>query len=300
MIQHLVISGGGAAGLLTYGAAQQLAKEGFWHLKNIKSIYGCSIGAYLAIILSLGYAWEWLDDYFIERPWEKVVQLTAVHFLAAFDQKGLMDATCIEESLSPLLSAKHLSAATTLAEYFAYNQIELHIFTTNINSPGGQHLEKVDLSYLTHPDLSLITALSMSMAYPLAFKPVCLAGACYIDGGLLTNFPLNDCITQTQCNKDDILAFKNMWIPSPTTTHITEESSLIDFLMATLSKMARAISSEEKQEEVKNTVRCLVEDLNGLPSWFEAVSTKEMRAKLVERGRHQGKLFLSYKTGTHQ
>ena len=88
-----------------------------------------------------------------------------------------------------------------------------------------------------------------------------------------------------------------MWI-SPATTHsITEESSLIDFLMATLSKMARVISSEEKQEEVKNTVRCLVEDLNGLPSWFEAVSTKEMRAKLVERGRHQGKLFLSYKTG---
>lgn len=289
MIQHLVISGGGPAGLLTYGAAQQLAKAGFWRLQDIKSMYGCSIGAYMAVILSLGYDWDWLDDYFIERPWEKVVSLSAMSIIEAFDQKGLMDVKCIEESLMPLLSAKGMSAATTLAEYYAFNQIDLHMFTTNIN---GVQLEKIDMSHSTHPTLSVVQALSMSMAYPLAFKPVCLDGACYIDGGMLTNFPLNDCITQTKCNKDDILAFKNIWVSEETS--ITEESSLLEFCMATITKMARAICTENQQPDIKHTVRCLVEDLNGLPSWLHAVATHDMRAKLVERGRQHGKLFLSY------
>ena len=39
LIKHIVLSGGGPSGLLTYGAIRHLAKEGFWQLKNIKSIY---------------------------------------------------------------------------------------------------------------------------------------------------------------------------------------------------------------------------------------------------------------------
>ena len=52
-IKHIVISGGGPTGLLSYGAIRYLAKEHFWNLLDISSIYGCSIGAYIAIIISL-------------------------------------------------------------------------------------------------------------------------------------------------------------------------------------------------------------------------------------------------------
>ena len=81
-------------------------------------------------------------------------------FIEAFDQKGVMDVKCIEESLMPLLSAKGMSAATTLAEYYEFNHIDLHMFTTNIN---GIQLEKIDMSHATHPSLALVQALSMSM-----------------------------------------------------------------------------------------------------------------------------------------
>ena len=54
-IKHLVISGGGPSGLLTYGAASYLARQGFWSIENIESIYGCSIGAYMGVVFSLGY-----------------------------------------------------------------------------------------------------------------------------------------------------------------------------------------------------------------------------------------------------
>ena len=50
-IKHLVFSGGGPAGLVLYGAAKQLNNV-YWNLKNIESIYGTSIGAYIGIIIS--------------------------------------------------------------------------------------------------------------------------------------------------------------------------------------------------------------------------------------------------------
>ena len=80
-IKHLVISGGGPIGLLTYGIASQLAKKGFWQLADIQSIYGCSVGAYLGVVLSLGYEWEWLDDYFIKRPWEKLIESSIINII---------------------------------------------------------------------------------------------------------------------------------------------------------------------------------------------------------------------------
>jgi hypothetical protein len=37
-IKHIVISGGGPTGLLSYGALRCLAKENFWKLADITSI----------------------------------------------------------------------------------------------------------------------------------------------------------------------------------------------------------------------------------------------------------------------
>ena len=89
-IKHIVISGGGPTGLLSYGAIRYLAKENFWKLADISSIYGCSIGAYIAIIISLGYEWEWLDDYFIKRPWEKLIAASTTRIIDIYEKKCLI------------------------------------------------------------------------------------------------------------------------------------------------------------------------------------------------------------------
>ena len=291
-IKHLVISGGGPAGFLTYGAARHLEKEKFWNLSNIETIYGCSIGAFMGVIISLGYEWEWTDDYFIKRPWDKVLNKYASSILDVFTEKGLIGDELIETSLGPLLTAKGLDVSVTMEEFHEFNGIEIHIYTTNINR---RMLEKVDISYKTHPDMSLIKAIRMTTAYPFAFKPVCEDGNCFIDGGLMNNYPLNDCIEQTKCDKDEILAFKNMWITNE--YKVLPESSVLDYLFVLLVKMKRSVYLEEDPPNVKNVIRCLVEDLNGFKAWAEALSTEEMRSKLIERGSSQAKLFLSYSQG---
>ena len=293
IIKHLVISGGGPAGFLTYGALRYTAQQKVWNLNEIKSIYGCSVGAFFGVIISLGYDWEWLDDYFIKRPWEKLINISALTF---FEKKGLLDEKFIEESISVLLSAKDLKVNITLKELYEHNKIEIHMYTTNINS---SMIEKVDISYKTHPELSVIKALNMSMCYPFLFKPVCInENECYIDGGLLNNYPLNDCIEQQKSEdnvnediKDEILAFKNIWVQDEKNQYIIkEESSVVDFLLVLMRKMHCSIDTERHQTEVKNTIKCYIEGLDGLPQWLEALSNEEMRKSLIEKGAEQAHL----------
>jgi len=287
-IKHIVISGGGPSGLFTYGAARYLAKEGFWNLQEIESIYGCSIGSFIGVVISLGYEWDWLDDYFIKRPWNKLASRNALSFIEAFNQKGLFGEKIIEDALLPLLTAKDIDSTITLKELYEYNGIDIHMYTTNINS---EHISKIDMSHTTHPDLPLLQSLYRSMSYPFLFKPVCHDDACFIDGGLLNNYPLNDCINQTKCNTDEILAFKNIWITEKST--INEVSTMIDFLIVLIKKMQNEINTEPKQDVIKNTVLCYIENLSDITDWINAFSSEEMRLNYIEKGEEQAKTFLS-------
>ena len=289
-IKHLVISGGGPSGLLAYGIASQLAKKGFWHLSEIKSIYGCSIGAYLAVLLSLGYEWDWLDDYFIKRPWEKLVAASTTRLTDIYDKKCLLNAHFITESITPLLRGKELNETITLKELYEQTHIEIHMYATNINSA---RLEKIDISYKTHPDLKVVKALRMSMAFPIIFEPVCAAlpdnAYCYVDGGLLNNFPLNDCLEQQQCDIDEILGFKNVW--KNMKQNINEKSSIFDFLLMLMKKMQASIDSEIDQSDGKTIVHCVIDDLSNLEKWAEALKSEEMRKSIVEKGHAQADSF---------
>ena len=62
IIKHIVIGGAGAAGFISYGVLQEAEKQHMWKLKNIQTFYGCSVGAYLVVALSLDYDWRTLDD----------------------------------------------------------------------------------------------------------------------------------------------------------------------------------------------------------------------------------------------
>ena len=289
-IKHIVLCGGGPAGLITYGAAKELAKQSFWSISEIKTIYGTSVGSLVGVILSLDYDWEWLDDYFIKRPWEQLVNIEPLTFIETYTEKGLLGEEFIEKAILPLLQAKNLTKDTTLKTLFEFNNIEIHMFATEINA---EKLEKIDISHISHPDLTIIKALTMSTAYPFVLRPVCEDGKCYIDGGLLNNYPLTDCIERTKCNTSEILSFKNKSaIPC---TLVTDKSTLLEYFTVLVKKIHLEIDQEPNIYEVKNTVHCLIEDIDGLSSWVKAIESKDMRKLLINKGSNQAKLFLEYK-----
>jgi predicted acylesterase/phospholipase RssA len=288
-IKHIVISGGGPSGLISYGIAAQLEKKEFWKLENIKSIYGCSIGAYVGLIISLGYEWEWIDDYFIKRPWGKLVGESRVNIIDIYEKKSLINERFFTEAVIPLLKGKDLNPNITLLELYNYTKIELHMFTTDINSA---RLEKYDISYKTFPDLPVVDALQMSMAIPIIFQPILINEHCFIDGGLLNNFPLNDCIQDQECDLDEILAFKNIWSHRKYTVN-NQDSSIFDLFLCLLKKMEVSLDTQEDQIEVKYTIKCFIEDLSGFDKWLETLSNETLRRDIIENGYKQADDFLA-------
>ena len=103
-IKHIVISSGGPAGHMMYSILRTLNLTGFWNIKNIKTIYGSSIGSFVAIIIALQYEWEVMDDYLIKRPWEKI-------FMSSSSSSGTSDPT--EHASASSASA---SAASSLSD----------------------------------------------------------------------------------------------------------------------------------------------------------------------------------------
>jgi hypothetical protein len=49
---------------------------------------------------------------------------------------------------------------------------------------------------------------------------------------------------------------------------------------------------EIEQEDIKNTVKCRVNNIDNIQSWVVALSTEDKRADLIEKGTVFGKEFL--------
>jgi len=278
VIKHLVFSGGGPIGLISYGAAKQLNKKKFWEIENIKTIYGTSVGAYMGTLISLGYEWDWIDDYFIKRPWSKIIDIEIITLLEAYNKKGLLGEKFINDIILPLLEAKGLSKEVTFKELYEFNKIEIHIYSTEIN---GEHMKNIDISYITHPNMKVITGLCMSMAFPFIFSPVIDSDNCYIDGGVLNNFPLNDCLEKNR-NSDEILGF-DIRIPEED-NKILEESTIINYLVILLKKMKKEIDLNSKQREMRNIVKCQVNNLHGFKAWIDLLEDEKLRSQIIEDG----------------
>ena len=247
-IKHLVISGGGPIMIQILGAIQHLEKNNFLDMKNIETIYGTSAGAIVAILICLKFDWETINDYIIKRPWQDVFPIKVQNIFDAYTKKGIFDIKTIEKCFKPLLDAKDIPMDINLQDFYTLSNIELHIFSFEINEYKVQ-----DISYLTHPNLSLLTAVQMTCALPVLVTPVCIDDKCYIDGGLACNYPLNYCIESGKI-PDEILGFKNKY--SIEKNNINEESTILDFLLSFLFKAVFSLSTSHIQPQLKNEIFC--------------------------------------------
>jgi predicted acylesterase/phospholipase RssA len=150
-IKHIILTGGGPAlGLLEYGILKQLSIKNILKYENIKSLYCTSIGSIIGLIYILNYDWEWIDDFLIKRPWEKLINFDTNEYLNIFNNKGLLDEQFILKCFKPLLLGKDLSINITLKELYDYSKINFYLYTTDLIN-----FDKVELSHKTYPDLSV-------------------------------------------------------------------------------------------------------------------------------------------------
>jgi predicted acylesterase/phospholipase RssA len=283
-IKHLVISGGGPIMIQILAAIQHLEQNSFLHMIDIESIYGTSAGAIVGVLICLKFDWETINDYIIKRPWQDVFPVKVQNIFDAYTKKGIFDVKTIEKCFKPLLDAKDIPMDINLEDFYNFSKIEIHFFSFEINEYRVQ-----DISHLTHPKLSLMTALHMTCSLPLLVTPVCIEDKCYIDGGFYCNYPLNFCIESGK-EPDEILGFKNKY--SDDKNNINSESTLLDFLLSFLFKAVFSVNTDHIQKPLKNEVICDAKYLT-IDILRNALSNMEARRGLFNNGTESAVKFLS-------
>jgi predicted acylesterase/phospholipase RssA len=300
-IKYLVLSGGGPLGFEYMGTLQYLHEKDFWNIDHIKSIYATSAGSVVAAFLCLKYDWETINKYIIERPWHDIFKLSGKQIVEAYYNKGLYDKKIFEIAFKPLLEAKDLSVSITLKDFYEITKIDLHFFTFELNS-----FKTVELTYNSHPDLPLLTAISMSCAIPGIFMPVCINNECYIDGAVMANYPLSFCL-QNNIESDEILGLNYDIINDSilldnnnNKNHINDESSILDFILGFSTNAMNFITNIIKAKNIQyEIVYKLTETPLSLNFIKKSIQSMEMRRECIEKGYTKAKEFLEILQSGH-
>ena len=320
-IKHIVISSGGPAGHMMYSILRTLNLKGVWDIKDIKSIYGSSIGSFAAIIIALRYEWEVMDDYLIKRPWEKIFVSSSSgtgettehssssstssssassasaslsdaknkldYVFKLYKNHGLYGLKEFTEMLRPALQGKDIPVNITFQEFYERTGIELHFTVTELNK-----FQAIDFSHKTHPKQGLVEACYMSCCYPFGFTPIYRDGCCYIDGGIINDYPVNECIRDQKCDVAEILGVKMLWERKP--ANLTDKSSVLQFISTFFNQIKGNLFENRPTKPIPNEVVC-VSKVFASQDWMNWMKDENYRRELVLRGETFANVFMSYR-----
>lgn len=292
VVKHLVLSGGGPSLFGIFGALRELHVKQKWNINDIESIYGCSSGAFLAILLCLlrkGLTFEELEDYLINRSWDVLVTSKVLGMQNAFTSKGLFDKGLLLKAIGPLFSTVGMSASISLRELCMECKIQIYMYAVDINT---KPLSKIELSQYNYGSMSVYELLTMTMGLPGLITPSFIEDKCLIDGGLMINFPIKECIVREKPNHDEVLGFKIKWTQSD--LRLKEDTNFLSF-MAHLMKMM-AFHIDHTESEIKHqydVVFCSIPDVGGPSGWINVFIDAFSRAEFVKHGVESANTFIA-------
>ena len=193
------MSGGFEKGLWQLGVLSKLEETGELSSRNLKSIYGTSIGAVLGLMLCANMTPHMMSEYLISRPLQRDIEAASFEE-RVHPQKGFVSGTLLRLVFSNILRAIDLGDDATLKELYDYSGIDLHLFVVKVSG-----LELVDLSWRNYPDLPVWRAAHMTTAVPGIFEPSYWEGEVYVDGGLRRNYPIDECLAQPGIDPSTVL-----------------------------------------------------------------------------------------------
>jgi predicted acylesterase/phospholipase RssA len=138
----------------------------------------------------------------------------------------------------------------------------------------------------------------MSSSIPGIFMPKCLNNECYIDGALMANYPLSFCLENGIDNEDEILGIrysliKDELLQIQNMNDITDDSSILDFIMGFSSKAINFINTLIKLQKIKYEINFELQEsplsLNYVKNTIKSV---EMRRECLYKGYEKAQEFL--------
>jgi len=277
IIKHLVVSGGGTYGLAAYGALRELHQKGKWEIQNIKSCHGTSIGTGVLFIALLGYDWETIDTFLIDRPWKHVFKFDWSHFLDFYDNCGVFSIDHFKDSWSPLLLGANFTVDVTLKEFYEKTQVDFYIYAVEIDT-----FELTCFSHKTHPHVKLIDACYASCSIPVIFKPIAIDEKYYIDGGILLNYPVYQCLQQEGTHKNEILGIRKK-IMSHQKIKMNQHTNLVEYLTLLMRNTMKNMKHFDKNIDLKNEI-CIEMEQMDFDALMYFIDCPENRKNIIQQG----------------
>jgi predicted acylesterase/phospholipase RssA len=284
-ITTLVLSGGAYNGLIELGVLRGLSEKGVYDINSVERIHGTSVGGFIAVLLALKMDWGDLIEYFVERPWHKLLSINPIEL---YTKKGAFDKQFFISALTPLFAAKGLDVETiSLHNFREYSGIELYLYAIKLST-----FEVYEISSESHPDMLLIDAVTMTCCMPVAFRPVLYKGEYYIDGGIAVNYPLREAISHALDANADVSknGDANSKILGITfdlgynSASINENSNIAEYIYCLFMKISSIrefnnVGFGTIQNEI--VIRCA--GMNAADG-YDALFKRDSRADMVKRG----------------
>lgn len=286
IIKHLVVSGGGTYGLAAYGALRELHQQGKWDIKNIKSCHGTSIGTGVLFMALLGYDWETLDTFLIDRPWKHVFKFDWSHFLNIYDNCGVFTIENFKDAWSPLLLGANFSIDVTLKEFYEKTQVDFFIYAVDIDT-----FELTCFSHNTHPHVKLVEASYASCSIPVVFKPISIDEKYYIDGGILLNYPVYQCLQQEGTHKNEILGIRKR-VTHNEKTRMNQHTNLTEYITLLMRNAIKNMKHLDKDIDLNNEI-CIEMGQMDFEAIMYFIDCPENRKTIIQNGVESAKFFIT-------
>ena len=179
--KNLVLCGGGIKGICHIGGL--LALEELGVLKNIETIAGTSIGAFIGSLIILGWKSNEIYNFLLKFKFDKMIKINLFNLTSKL---GLDDGANIEYVIKRMIKFKKYNENITLEELYKLTKIKLIITGSNLNKCEAEYF-----SYENNPKMPLYLAIRISMSVPYYLQPIKYNNITYVDGGCLDNYPID-------------------------------------------------------------------------------------------------------------
>ena len=261
-ITCLCFSGSGIKGICFIGVLEKLIEHKKIELNKIEMYVGTSAGSIISFFLILGFTIEEIKEFIITFNFSKLnEEIDCINLIEKF---GINNGERIKLLFIKFLELKFNVKDITFKELFNKTQKKLLIVGTNLTK-SQEELFGVD----TTPDMSVITAIRISISIPIIFTPVIYNNSLYVDGALVNNFPIN------YCPKD-----KTFGIYVKNCNNNFEINSMQSFIIMCLNITSDTIIEKNLNSECKNIIKII----NPKPELPHFELTSEYKKSLIDIG----------------
>lgn len=183
-LKNLVLSGGGVTALGFLGILKLLYEYDL--IKEIEHYVGTSMGAIICYLLTIGFNHNELLEFSKLFNFSKITEnIKLDNFLYNY---GFVDMNNIRIILKNISNFKNIDNDITFKQHFEKTNKKLSITGTCLSD-----FKLYYFNYENSPDMKIFDAILISCCIPLLFEPMEYNNKCWIDGGIINNFPIDYC-----------------------------------------------------------------------------------------------------------